>query len=68
MSKENSAMVSQPKIDYINRLIGESLSEGDDTIELNAFITNEFSLELNSVISLRKRFPNKSIYVINLGL
>jgi len=42
MLKENSAMVSQPKIDYINRLIAESLSEGDDTIELKGkFIGDE---------------------------
>ena len=35
-------MVSQPKIDYINRLIDESLSEGDDTIELKGkFIGDE---------------------------
>ena len=35
-------MVSQPKIDYINRLIEESLSEGDDTIELKGkFIGDE---------------------------
>ena len=35
-------MVSQPKIDYINRLINESLSEGDDTIELKGkFIGDE---------------------------
>ena len=35
-------MVSQPKIDYINRLIDESLSQGDDTIELKGkFIGDE---------------------------
>ena len=35
-------MVSQLKIDYIDRLIDESLSEGDDTIELKGkFIGDE---------------------------
>ena len=35
-------MISQPKIDYINRLIDESLSEGEDTIELKGkFIGDE---------------------------
>ena len=35
-------MVSQPKIDYTNRLIDESLLEGDDTIELKGkFIGDE---------------------------
>ena len=35
-------MVSQPKIDYINRLVDESLSKGDDSIELKGkFIGDE---------------------------
>ena len=35
-------MVLQVKIDYINRLIDESLSEGDDTIEFKGkFIGDE---------------------------